>query len=359
MKKDIKDLFMIDDEEVKNKVGRPKLADSDTKKKTLLFALFSFILVILLLVFGYGTLFGGNIFDKITGNINKSNNDTKNEFVMVNEINPIIKKITLKENTARKLYLTVLPANASDKSIEYESSDPSIAVVDETGKVVGIKKGKTTVTATTKDGSNISTEFNINVIKNVESSCRFDSLSKTSDGIEYSIKCKNAKIKEIQYKVDKDYEKLLTKKQVDTVKFNSEDLKKKITFKVVYYPNNSGITKYSTKTINNTTTTKAKTGNCNLIIKEVKKNSARYDISCNNATVTKIAYKIGDGSYIGIDTSNLADTVLFEESDVTRILYFNINYKIDGTNKVKTITKSNIIEKMTNKSEDVLDEEGN
>ena len=351
MKKNFKDLFMIDDD-FQNKVGRPRLADSDTKKKNLLFALLSLVIVILLLVLGYGTLFGGNVFNKILGNINNSKDINANQFILVSEINPIIKKVKLKENTARKLYLTVLPANATDKSIEYESSDPSIVSVDRNGKVVGLKKGKATVTATTKDGSNISTVFEIDVLKSVTSSCYFDSLSKNSEGVEYSIKCKNAKIKEIQYKIDKDYEQLISKKQLDVVKFSGNDLKKKITFKVVYYPNSSGITKYSTKSINNTTTTKARTGSCNLNIKDVKKNSARYDINCNNATVTKIAYKIGDGSYIGLDTSNLADTIIFEESDVTRILYFNVNYKIDGTDKVKNITKSAIIDKIIERSDE-------
>ena len=80
-------------------------------------------------------------------------------------------------------------------------------------------------------------------------------------------------------------------------------------------------------------------------IKDVKSNSAKYDISCTNATVTKIAYKIGNGSYVGIDSSSLADTVLYEESDVTRVIYFNIEYQIDGTTKKNSVTKSSIIEK--------------
>lgn len=91
--------------------------------------------------------------------------------------------------------------------------------------------------------------------------------------------------------------------------------------------------------------TKEKKGSCNLTIKEINTNSAKYDITCNNATVNKIAYKIGDGSYVGIDESNLADTILFEESDVTRIIYFNINYVVDGTNNLKTITKNGVIQK--------------
>jgi anti-sigma28 factor (negative regulator of flagellin synthesis) len=55
-------------------------------------------------------------------------------------------------------------------------------------------------------------------------------------------------------------------------------------------------------------------------------NQARYDVTCKNASVNKIAYKIGNGSYVGLDSSSLADVVLFEESDVTRVIYFNLEY---------------------------------
>ena len=63
MKKDFVEFLGFTDEELKGKVGRPKLADKETKKKSILLAVFSFVAVILLLVFGYGTLFG---FDKLS-----------------------------------------------------------------------------------------------------------------------------------------------------------------------------------------------------------------------------------------------------------------------------------------------------
>ena len=139
---------------------------------------------------------------------------------------------------------------------------------------------------------------------------------------------------------------MLTKKSNDEVKFSNEQIKKGITFKVVYYANNSKISKYSTKSIETNKMKKTEpSGNCTLNLNDVKSNQAKYDITCSNASVTNIAYKIGNGSYIGLDSSSLADTVLFEESDVTRVIYFNVEYKIDGTNRLKTITKSTIIEK--------------
>ena len=344
MKHEFTEILTFDSEEIR-KVGRPKLADKKLKKKTIIIASISFISVILLLIFGYGTLFGfKNV--NLKGSINKNENK---ETIYVEEINPLVKDITLKVGTARKAYLTVLPAAASNKNIEYSSLNNSVATVDKNGKITGISIGTTTITATTLDGTDLSAEFNVTVIKNADGKCDITSLSKISDGINYNTECNNAVIKEVQYKVGNDrYQKLLTKKPNDTVKFSKEQLKSKITFKVVYYPNNSKVTKYITKSIVITkNTTKAKDGVCTLSIKEVKSSYAKYDISCDNATVTKIAYKIGNGSYVGLDLSSLADTVLFEESDVTRVIYFNIEYKVDGTKNIKSVTKNSIIEKAT------------
>lgn len=342
MKKDIIEYLGFDDEDVKKKVGRPKLADKKTKKKSLIIAGLSFFAVTLLLIFGYGTLFGFNTFN-LLGTVN--NNTVSDENVLITDLNPVIKDITLKEGTARKVYLTVLPANASNKKIKYESSDEEVATVDENGKVTAVSVGNAVIKASSVDGSLKTATFNISVIKDASGNCSFSSLDKTSGGVRYQISCDNANVKEVQYKVgNDDYEKLSTKKLSDTIKFSDEQLKEDITLKVVYYPNNSKVTKYTTKTIKTVATSEEKKGSCTLTIKEVKSNSAKYDITCNNATVSKIAYKIGNGSYVGLDPSNLADTILFEESDVTRIIYFNVEYSVDGSNTVKTATKSSIIE---------------
>ena len=343
MKKEIIEYLGFDDEE-KSKVGRPKLADKKTKKKSLIFASLSFLFVTLLFIFGYGTLFGFRNLN-LKGTITKKENK---EFVLIDEIKPLVKDVTLKEGTARKIYLTVLPATASNKLISYFSSDVNVAMVDDAGKVTGISEGNATITAKTNDGTNLSTDFNIKVIKNADGKCEFTTLSKTSDGVYYVVDCNNAKIKEIQYKVkDGYYESLLTKKMTDEVKFSDKQLKEDISFKVVYYPNNSKVTKYHIKTIKGkkTTTSKKINGICTLDLNNVKSNSAKYNISCENASVSKIAYKIGNGSYIGIDASSLADTIIFEESDVTRVIYFNVEYIVDGSSKSTSITKSSIIEK--------------
>ena len=46
----------------------------------------------------------------------------------------------------------VLPTNATDPSVTWSSSDPSIATVDSTGKVTMRGRGRVTITCTTRDG---------------------------------------------------------------------------------------------------------------------------------------------------------------------------------------------------------------
>ena len=192
MKKEIVEYLGFEDNS-KNPVGRPKLADRKTKKKSLIIASISFTFVILLLIFGYGTLFGFRNLN-LKGSV-VQNNTNKN--ILVEEINPLVKDITLKVGTARKVYLTVLPANAYNKDISYISSDEKIIQVDEKGVITALTTGNAIITATTKDGSNLSTEFNVKVIENAEGKCKFTSLLKTVDGISYGVECNNAKIKEI------------------------------------------------------------------------------------------------------------------------------------------------------------------
>lgn len=60
--------------------------------------------------------------------------------------------LTVKPGEVQQLAATILPQNASNKEIEWESSDESIVTVDEDGNITGIKIGYVKVAATTKDG---------------------------------------------------------------------------------------------------------------------------------------------------------------------------------------------------------------
>lgn len=57
--------------------------------------------------------------------------------------------------------VNVLPSNATIKKLKYASSNPEIATIDDTGKLTPIKNGTTTITITSRDGSNVSTSFDL------------------------------------------------------------------------------------------------------------------------------------------------------------------------------------------------------
>ena len=60
--------------------------------------------------------------------------------------------IKVYETKAKTLKATVLPADASNKSVIWKSSDTKIAKVDSNGKVTGVKAGTAYITATTANG---------------------------------------------------------------------------------------------------------------------------------------------------------------------------------------------------------------
>lgn len=64
--------------------------------------------------------------------------------------------------------LTVMPDNASDKTVSWSSEDESIAIVEQTGIIRGMKTGKTSILATSNDGSGKKEKINVEVIIPVE-----------------------------------------------------------------------------------------------------------------------------------------------------------------------------------------------
>ena len=50
------------------------------------------------------------------------------------------------------LTATITPETATDKTVTWESGDSTTATVDATGRVAGLKTGKTDITVTTKSG---------------------------------------------------------------------------------------------------------------------------------------------------------------------------------------------------------------
>jgi hypothetical protein len=65
--------------------------------------------------------------------------------------------LDLKEGEEATLTATVAPANASNKSVTWESDDETIATVDNAGKVTAIKAGNATITVKTTEGGKTET----------------------------------------------------------------------------------------------------------------------------------------------------------------------------------------------------------
>lgn len=65
-----------------------------------------------------------------------------------------------------QLTATVLPENATNKSVTWNSSNPSVATVDGNGKVTGVSAGSVTITVTTSNG--ISKTYTVTVTEKPE-----------------------------------------------------------------------------------------------------------------------------------------------------------------------------------------------
>ena len=61
--------------------------------------------------------------------------------------------LTLIKGKSSYLIARITPIKATNKNVTWESSDTSVATVDESGKVVGLKAGNANITVTTLDGS--------------------------------------------------------------------------------------------------------------------------------------------------------------------------------------------------------------
>lgn len=76
----------------------------------------------------------------------------KDKSVAVTEVRLNKASVTLVEGDTEELMATVMPENATDKGIEWKSSDESVATVSQTGLVTALKEGSSAITVITNDG---------------------------------------------------------------------------------------------------------------------------------------------------------------------------------------------------------------
>ena len=72
------------------------------------------------------------------------------------------------EGESAAFVATVEPLDVAMKDVVWSTSDTTIATVDQNGNVTGLKKGVALITATTKDGTNLTAQGVVIVDKKVE-----------------------------------------------------------------------------------------------------------------------------------------------------------------------------------------------
>lgn len=87
----------------------------------------------------------------------------------VTGIEPDRKELTLNVREKARLSAVISPADASEKTVTWTSSDTSVAAVDDKGQVTAKASGTAVITCTATDGTGLSGSCTVHVIKGVTS----------------------------------------------------------------------------------------------------------------------------------------------------------------------------------------------
>lgn len=93
----------------------------------------------------------------------KDTETQKSDKVLVKKITLNETEVGMKKGTTVTLKAVVTPSEASDKAVEWSSSNTKVAAVDQNGKVKALKNGTATIKATAEDGSGVSASCKITV----------------------------------------------------------------------------------------------------------------------------------------------------------------------------------------------------
>ena len=88
--------------------------------------------------------------------------------VPVSEVSVEPAELIMAVGRTEKITATISPPNATNKKVNWSSSDENVATVDENGYVTAVAPGTATITATTEDGGKKATcEVTVSKVVNV------------------------------------------------------------------------------------------------------------------------------------------------------------------------------------------------
>jgi len=146
-----------------------------------------------------------------TADITVTTKDGKKTAICNITVNPIAvtgvslnrTSLAIMEGLSETLAVTVAPNNATDKSVSWTTSNKTIAVVDNSGKVTAVKVGTADITVTTKDGNKVAVcKVTVNPVAVTGVSLSKASLTVTegaSEALKAIFKPKNASNKNVSW----------------------------------------------------------------------------------------------------------------------------------------------------------------
>ena len=112
-----------------------------------------------------------------SGNENPVNNSQENKIVEVTGVSLNTTRKSMIVNTTDKLVATVVPDNASDKTVTWSSDNTSVISVDQNGNIKAVGLGEANITVKTANGKTASAKV-ISDVKNITLSVTNQTISK-------------------------------------------------------------------------------------------------------------------------------------------------------------------------------------
>ena len=265
--------------------------------------------------------------------------DPKPEPVKVTAVTLNTTSLTLIEGETAEIVATISPSNADNKKIVWATSNSSIATVND-GKVIAIKAGTATITATTDDGGKTATcrvEVKSKTIA-VESVSLDKSTAELTEGDELTlislIKPDNATNKDITWSSDNEAVATINEGKVTAVKagtatitVKTEDGGKTATCKVTVNPKVYPVTGVS---LDKTTITLTEGDAQTLVATVAPENATNKNVTWSSSDESVVT--VSNGEITAVKAGEATITVKTEDGSKTATCKVTVKGAIEGIN---------------------------